>query len=110
MRSLYLVILLALIPLLSTAQQRAVLFGTVTDTTGMPVDLANVALVDSREGTMTRADGTYELSLPAGREVEIVVSCVGFVSTSRKVTIDAGERLRSNIILYPDVQSLLPAD
>lgn len=88
------------------AQQRAVLYGAVTDSTGLPVDLANVALVDSREGTMTGADGTYTLSLPAGQEVEIVISCVGFVTTSRKFTLEPGERLQANIVLYQDVKSL----
>lgn len=106
MRSLYLTILLALIPVLSTAQQKAVFFGSVTDSTGLPVDLANVALVDSREGTMTGADGSFELSLPAGREVEIVISCVGFVSTSRKVSLAAGERFRADIMLQRDIRSL----
>ncbi len=106
MRSAYLTILLALIPVLSMAQEKAVLYGSITDSTGMPIDLANVAIVDTREGTMTGADGSYELVLPADREIEVVVSCVGFITASRKLTLQAGQRQQADIMLYQDVKSL----
>lgn len=101
---------IALFVLLATslqAQETAVVYGSVTDSTGQAVDLANVAVLNSREGTMTGSNGSYEIRVPAGSEIELVYSCVGFVSTKRTVRIAAaGTRKELNVTLTQDVTSL----
>ena len=59
--------LLILTSSLIIGQEHGLLTGSVRDSVGDPVDLANVALLGTQEGTMTRADGTFELEIPAGR-------------------------------------------
>ncbi|MCA1746428.1 MAG: TonB-dependent receptor, partial [Bacteroidales bacterium] len=72
----------------------------------MPVDLANVALLNSREGTMTGPDGTYSITVPSDREVEVVFSCIGFESRRQTVMLKKGERREINIILRQDITSI----
>lgn len=88
------------------AQELGFIYGFVKDSLGQPIDLANIAIINSREGTMTRADGTYELRIPAGREVEVMVSCVGYVPERIFIRTEAGERTEYNFYLGQDVTSL----
>lgn len=89
-----------------SGQGEAVVFGTVTDSAGNAVDLANIALVGSREGTMTRADGTFSMVIPSDRHAEIVISCVGYVTRKEKFMLKKGQRKNINIVLQQDVTSI----
>jgi len=107
MRFKLLFILLAiLLPLQLKAQQLATVFGVVTDTTGQPVDLANIAVRDSREGTMTASDGAYSFTVPADRDIRLVISCVGFITREKEVRLASGSRTELNFVLRQDVKSL----
>ena len=106
MRSLFLTILIAFVPVIILAQEESLLFGTVRDSTGNPIDLANIALVNSREGTMTRADGYYEFSVPAGQEIELVISCVGYVTVHDRLMVSPGTRQMKDFVLKQDIKSL----
>jgi iron complex outermembrane receptor protein len=57
-------------------QEYGTLTGTVRDSVGEPVELANVALLGTSEGTMTNPEGSFRLRIPAGRSFTVVVSCV----------------------------------
>lgn len=77
----------------SNAQQNRPIFliGTVTTEEGLPVELANVALLsvgDSTfiQGTCTRPDGSFELSAAAGREYVLQVSYLGYRTLSKPCT------------------------
>lgn len=89
-----------------SGQGEAVVFGTVTDSAGNAVDLANIALAGSREGTMTRADGTFSLVIPSDRHAEIVISCVGYVTRKEEFMLKKGQRKNINIVLQQDVTSI----
>ena len=61
---------------LLTGQETGTLNGSVRDSVGDPVDLANIALLGTGEGTMTNKNGVFSLEIPAGRSYTVVVSCV----------------------------------
>ena len=88
------------------AQDGAMVYGTVRDSTEQPVDLANVALLNSREGTMTGPDGSFTIAVPSDREVEIIFSCIGYESRRQTVMLAKGERREINIILRQDITSI----
>ncbi|MEX0981243.1 MAG: TonB-dependent receptor [Bacteroidales bacterium] len=92
------------VPLL--AQDGAMVYGTVRDSSGLPVDLANVALLNSRKGTMTGSDGSFSIAIPSDREVEIIFSSIGFETRRRTVMLKKGERRELNIILRKDITSI----
>jgi hypothetical protein len=90
----------------SLAQEGAIVYGTVMDSTRQPIDLANVALLNSREGTMTGPDGSFGIAVPSDREIELVFSCIGFEPRRRTVMLKKGERREINIILRQDITSI----
>jgi hypothetical protein len=88
------------------AQEGAIVYGTVMDSTRKPIDLANVALLNSREGTMTGPDGSFTIAVIPDREVEIIFSCIGFESRTQTVMMKKGERREINMILRQDITSI----
>jgi len=87
-------------------QEYATLKGTVRDSLGDPVELANVALLGTREGTMTNTEGLYELKIPAGRSFTLVVSCVGYRTEQMAVRLQTGETQERDIRLSTDVRAI----
>ncbi len=88
------------------AQEFGLLRGVVSDSTGAPVDLANVALLGTSEGTMSDEKGDFQLEIPAGRSYTVVVSCVGFRTLQFAVRLQPGEIQERVIALRQDVRSL----
>ncbi|MDR1259553.1 MAG: TonB-dependent receptor [Tannerellaceae bacterium] len=76
--------------------------GVVTsETDGLPLIGVNVVQRGTTNGVVTDIDGNYELSIPAGAQLEF--SYVGFFS--QQVTVSTG-RTVYNVILKEDSQSL----
>ena len=73
----------------------ATLTGKVVDENGQSLELVNIALRDYPIGTSTNRRGEFLLRIPARREVTIVFSSMGFVTSER--TIEAGPEERVNI-------------
>ncbi|MCK5068320.1 MAG: carboxypeptidase-like regulatory domain-containing protein [Bacteroidales bacterium] len=102
-------LLFSLILIVATAvngQERGMLTGSVKDSIGDPVDLANVALLGTGEGTMTKPDGSYELEIPAGRSYTVVISCVGYRTKQFAVRLNPGESRNQEISLQRDIRSI----
>jgi len=73
------------------AQGTGTVRGTVTDAVSKrPVDGVSVFVTGTDLGTLTNSLGQFQLNLPAG-QVELRVRRVGYGTTSRKVTVTAGE-------------------
>jgi len=78
---------------------RGTVTGTVTDTDGEP--LPGVQVVDPalQRGTTTEADGQYRLAgLPTGNHT-LEFRFVGYQTTVREVTLDAGETMTVDVSL-----------
>ncbi|MEX0987178.1 MAG: carboxypeptidase-like regulatory domain-containing protein [Bacteroidales bacterium] len=107
MRSkLHIILFLLLAPTVAFTQGEALISGLVQDTAGQPIDLVNIALSDSREGTMTGRNGKFALTVPSDREIEIVVSCIGYLSSRETMLLREGEKKELTFILYQDIRSL----
>ncbi len=98
--------LLILTSSLRIGQEYGLFTGSVRDSVGDPVDLANVALLGTQEGTMTRADGTFELEIPAGRSYTVVISCVGYRTKQFAIRLQSGETQERSLALQRDVRSI----
>ena len=82
------------------AQNRAI-SGTVVDATGAPVVGAAIVVVGNASiGTVTEADGTFRLSVPAGANIN--VSCIGFADQ----TFAIGNQTVFNVTLEEDAEFL----
>ena len=64
--------------------------GRVTGPANEPVASASVLASGTQRGTVTRSDGSYQLTLPAGR-YELHVRLLGYAESVDSVTVRAGE-------------------
>jgi hypothetical protein len=81
------------------AQDKAIIYGKISDTSGIAIELANISVMGTTQGTKSDPQGNYELSVQANREVTIGFSFVGFQQINHKVTLAAGERRKMNQIM-----------
>ena len=80
MRRLLLALALIIPAQAASAQIAATIVGTVTDSTGQPIDQANVFIAGSMSGTTSDDEGRYMLpGIPLGT-LRLVVSIVGYES------------------------------
>lgn len=83
-------LLLALFPLF-TMGQTALLEGSVTDENNKAVEYANVAVLEEKGGTTTDKDGHFSLLVPAGKEITVVISFIGFSNKNTHLNLKEGE-------------------
>lgn len=88
------------------AQETGIVYGTISDSLHNPVDLANVAVLGTSEGTMTDVSGHYEIEIPAGKSFTLVISCIGYKTESIGVKVNASERYRQDLQLKTDIKSI----
>ncbi len=89
-----------------TGQEQGTLTGTVKDSIGDPIELANVALLGTGEGTMTNQNGAFQMEIPAGRSYTVVISCVGYRTEEFAVRLQDGETREMHVSLSTDVRSI----
>ena len=66
------------------------------------VDFATVYLKGTNRGATTDEKGLYHLKAAAG-DYTLVVSAIGYTTVEKKVTLKAGERIRVNVTIAPQV-------
>jgi len=103
---LSLISLLLGLAMVTNAQEKAMLTGSVRDSIGDPVEFASVALQGTGVGTVTLTDGSYSLEIPSGRSYTVVISCVGYQSKQFAVRLRAGESRNQDLSLLRDVRAL----
>lgn len=91
---------------LLSGQEKGILTGRVVDSTGAPVDVANVSLLGTQTGTMSRTDGSFQLEVPTGRSFTVVISCVGYKTMQFAVRLQPGEQEVREITLQHDIRAL----
>ncbi|MDQ3516315.1 MAG: TonB-dependent receptor, partial [Gemmatimonadota bacterium] len=81
------------------AQATGTVTGRVTDVeTGEPVASTTVRAVGTQSGTITRADGSYRVSLPAG-SYELRATFIGYSAQQQRVVIAAGQTVTQDFSL-----------
>lgn len=79
--------------------QEAVLTGTVSDAENQPMQFVNLAIKGSSAGTISGKGGRFEMKIPAGKEVTVLFSFVGYDTDSLTVLLKPGERQEVQLIL-----------
>jgi iron complex outermembrane receptor protein len=88
------------------AQETATLTGRVTDRqNGQPLSGVHIRVPGTGQGTVSRSDGTYGLTLPVGRH-PILVNYVGYAPRRDTVTIVAGETPTRDYVLDKGIAEL----
>lgn len=67
--------------------------GRITDQEGNPLSLANISISGTPLGTVSNIRGEYTLNAPAGRELELVITMLGFEPERKILTTKDGENI-----------------
>jgi len=94
-----LILSVLIFPLISAAQQTAIVSGKVVDNMGAPIPQAYVFINFSAFKAVTGNDGKYNLTIPADTLVKITVSHIGFIERNFKVSLKPGENKKKNFNL-----------
>lgn len=81
------------------AQEKASIFGKVTNDKYAPLELVNVAVLGTTTGTTTDKNGYYRLNVPANQEITIVFSFIGYQKVTHKITLSPNESRQMNQII-----------
>jgi len=94
----------------ASAQEKAVVYGTVKDEFGNRIEYANVAVSGYAGGVATDSRGEFELTVPASTELVLMISFVGYEKQMFQVYMNPGSRKELNVVLkilaeeLPDVE------
>ncbi len=77
----------------------ATLRGTVRDQNGQPLDMANIGLKDYPLGTSSNREGKFLLRIPAGREIIVIFSSLGYTTHTDTINATAEENIIRDIVL-----------
>jgi len=99
-RTLFSLILL-LIPALCAMAQQGILTGTILGEENQPLQFVNIAVNGTTAGVTTGKDGRFELAVPAGREVTILFSFIGYETDSLTLLLKEGEKKTVQKALRP---------
>ena len=85
----------------------ATLSGKVSSDTGKgeAVPYATIQLKGTSYGCSTNDAGMYHLEVPAGKYT-LMASSVGYKTKEQPITLHAGQSLKLNILLQPDIEEL----
>ncbi|MBD80802.1 MAG: TonB-dependent receptor [Crocinitomicaceae bacterium] len=103
---LILIPFLLLIFKFTSGQETAVVFGTVVDSLGQPVEAVSIGIVGTTKGATTKEDGTFKITVPANKDVQIAFSFIGYKSRIVSVNLKPGENYEANPILKRTSKSL----
>lgn len=81
------------------AQEKAVIYGKLTDEKGRPAELVNIIVQGKSIGTSTDFQGRYELKVPAAEALTIEISFVGYKKRLIELELAPGERRELNLEL-----------
>ncbi len=105
-RLLLVLIVLILIPEITSAQSKAIVYGKVTDAGNHALPLVNVSVFGNTTGAVTDNKGNYKLEIPADKDITLVFSFIGYHSIREKLKLIAGEKREINRILIAKTTEL----
>jgi hypothetical protein len=77
----------------------ATLRGIISDQDGQPLDMVNIGLRDYPLGTSSNREGKFLLRVPAGRDIVLVFSSLGYTTVVDTVNVSAEENITLEIIM-----------
>ncbi len=96
---------LFLIPILLFSQlswaQEATVRGYLKDNQGQPMQFVNIAVQEIRAGTTTDDNGFFELQLPSGEELTLMISHLGYKRKEIPVLLEPAGEKELEITLEP---------
>ncbi len=77
----------------------ATLRGVILDQDGQPLDMVNIGLQDYPLGTSSNREGRFLLRVPAGREIVVVFSSLGYATVVDTINILPDDNLSLEVVM-----------
>lgn len=77
-----------------SALSQGLVYGIITDEASRKTGMVNIAVTGLPLGTTTNEDGYFELKVPAGHEVELVISYMGYKTERLMLNLRNGEKYK----------------
>lgn len=106
----WLLTILIIFATVAVAQNKATVFGKVTNEKGKPLAFVNIGIAGLPGGTVTNSKGKFELEIPADIEVFIAFSFIGYAKEIEQVILQAGEKFEVNKRMVKTSQELPPVE
>jgi hypothetical protein len=75
------------------------LHGNITDEKGKPVPLVNISIWGTPLGTISNDRGEFSMHVPAGKEMAVITTMIGYKSAKREVSGKEGESIKTDFVL-----------
>lgn len=102
------VLLLLLMVRPAFAQDKAVVFGSVKNQKGEPLESVNVSILGKPLGVLTDKLGTYSLHVPAGEKLTLIFSFVGYKRIPVNIELKPYERKQIDQVMQVEVFDIDP--
>ncbi len=86
--------------------QEATIYGTIKNESNQTLELANVGIAGSSEGTSSDKNGKYRITIPAEKNVKILVSFIGYQKKEIRLKLKKGEERRVDHVLIRTTTAL----
>ncbi len=93
-----------------SAQNIALIYGKITDSIGKPVEYTNISVEGMSGGVATGIDGSYKFNVPAGKEIVVVISRIGYKTEKFRITLSANEKRLINKTVSMQSKELPPIE
>lgn len=98
-----LTLMLLMVPVISLAQGTGIIKGKITDKkTGEPLVGASVLIKGTYTGTITDANGNYQLTKVKAGSYDLVSQFISYSKSQKSVTVTAGQTATVNFTLSQD--------
>ena len=88
------------------AQNTAIISGKIIDEKNTPLELVNISIPGTHYVTSTNKDGKYQLTVPANKEITIVLSYIGYETIKIIATLQPGVKKEFNKTLNKSANEL----
>ncbi len=79
--------------------QSAIIEGSVKDSLGNPVADVLIGYIGSKESNTTNEKGNFLITVPAGKEITLIVNFIGYQQIQKKINLTNGETRHLDFIL-----------
>lgn len=98
-RFLFLFFFTSLFSLSVSAQQTAIIYGTIKDSTNKPLSAVSIAVLGIPGGISSDNDGKYSLVVPANKAITLVFSFIGFKTEKVNLKLAPDEKRELSFLL-----------
>ncbi len=109
-KTLFITILIIAFSLAAEAQEKANVIGKITNESGNPLELVNIAILDLPGGSTTDRNGNFKLEVPADKSITLIVSHIGYQSQQIEIILEDNITEEVNFILIQTASELPPLE